>query len=135
MAKDKIETIRQLATTVRQEMEKENGSADLSHECLEASNKLKARLIKAGFKAIVVQGTYETDEPCDNCDFETWQDLTEHQKTHPLHYWVAIGDLIADITSDQFNKYLVYDDGNEKVVVEKRRGLSRYRAKHRDWQD
>jgi hypothetical protein len=131
-AKD-LELVRRVATKLRADMLQENDDDTLKAFCLDASRRLRDLLIKAGFKAWVVQGTFEIDNPDWSCGNE---ELTEAQAHHPLHYWVELltsPRIVVDITSDQFNDEMEGDECTA-VVVEPRRDLPRYRALRLNWQ-
>lgn len=75
--------------------------------CLDASIILRDTLIKNGFAAIVVSGTFYIDKP--DVEYDKDEDIVKDYKNaqeashNPLHYWVEVGGIIVDITADQFN--------------------------------
>lgn len=132
--KPDLEHVRQIAENLRAAMLKENDDDILSACCLEASRRLRDLLRKAGFKAWVVQGVFEIDNP--DYSLTDGMGLTEAQRCHPLHYWVELlthPRIVVDITADQFNDELL-DDESEPIVIGQRRYMSRYRALRRNWQ-
>jgi len=98
-----IKTIEQIAINTRKKTLKYYG--DLRAVCLDVSRDLKNELIKNGYKAIVVQGTFSIDNPnmeyCEDLDLDDEKDAEAIY--NPLHYWVEVEGKILDITSNQFN--------------------------------
>lgn len=83
----------------------------LRKKCLEASRKLRDELIKNGYNAHVVRGTFRVDNPdpeaCSEMDVNDYSEAEmEEAKYNPLHYWVEMGTTIIDITANQFNNEL-----------------------------
>ncbi|MFA5313825.1 MAG: hypothetical protein WC375_11020 [Methanomassiliicoccales archaeon] len=101
-----------IATKLRERLILEYGEDSLQSLCLDCSRKLRDELIKAGYKAIVVQGAFEIDEPY--LDEDAF-DKGEHEELYdPMHYWVEVDGNIVDISADQFNSNL---DGEEMPPV------------------
>jgi hypothetical protein len=110
-----IKKIRQVAEALREEWFSDEDSDGPTGMCLTASEELATRLRRIGYPARVVMGRLEIDFPnwehyteWDPADFNSEEEMNEAMHT-PLHYWVEIGDLIIDITADQFNDELDSD--------------------------
>jgi len=94
--------------------------------CLEVSRKLRDELIKCGYNAQVVQGTFALDESISD------DDGNEYYK--PLHYWVEVEREILDITVIQFKDYLEYEDEIEVINTGKYKDNPRYKSIRKGWQ-
>ena len=129
-----IDQIRNIAYRVRASLLRDDEDS-LATMCLPVSRHLAQILINNGYGgAHVVRGTFTIDEP-DPSHYEDWdaddfigtedyeneganEDYEEMEaaKFTPLHYWVMVGNLVIDITADQFNDEL--EEPYEEVVVE-----------------
>ena len=95
--------------------------------CLEASRMLKKELKQYG--AIIIQGRLKIDEPdMENYDLDYEEDII----SDPLHYWVEIEGEILDITADQFQDEVSYDE-LEKITYGTYEELTRYIKDNEDW--
>lgn len=130
-------SIQQIAKEVRDREVKSYNDEYLKEMCLRASRDLKGELIKNGYDAVVVRGTFTVDNPdpsiiqkLDPNDFENKEEM-EDAKYHLLHYWVEANGLIIDITASQFN-----DELNSKVqpiVIGTYSEQTRYMVIDGDW--
>jgi len=86
----------------------------LKDECKDTSKRLKAELVKNGYNASVIMGTFRVDNPNVEEEEMDTKGLTEEEiadmKYTPMHFWVEIGYKIIDLTPSQFNEQL-----NKKV--------------------
>ena len=95
--------------------------------CLEASRMLKKELEQYG--AIIIQGRFKIDEPdMENYDLDYEEDII----SDPLHYWVEIEGEILDITADQFQDEVPYDE-LEEITYGTYEELTRYIKDKEDW--
>lgn len=99
--------------------------------CLEASRMLKKELEQYG--AIIIQGRFKIDEPdMENYDLDF--DLEEDNEivVEPLHYWIEVEGEILDITADQFQDEVLYDE-LEEITYGTYEELTRYIKDKEDW--
>lgn len=140
VAKKSIQTI---ATEVRANQVKCYGGDEdcLKATCLPSSRALKAELIKNGYEAMVVQGTFYVENPdpsaTEGWDINDFKDEEEMEDaTHnPLHYWVEIigkENTIVDITADQFNNE-IEGETMGPITIGSHSSLGRYTVIHKDW--
>ena len=129
------ETVQAIAFRVRSLLSSAN-SDDLRAMCLDASKTLKQELIKSGYRAVVVQGTFAIDisdpemySDWEEDDFEDEEQMNEAQYS-PLHYWVELNDnTIIDITADQFNDEIESEvDYMQPITIGTYSQFPRYKA-------
>jgi hypothetical protein len=130
----KTKTIEEIAKNARNKVLKHWG--DLRAVCLDVSRYLRNQLIKNGYKAIVVQGTFAVDEPnmeyCEDLD----QDNEDDAKAiyNPLHYWVEVNGKILDLTADQFNDEIENElDKMPEIVFGEYAKNKRYKPLRKGW--
>jgi hypothetical protein len=133
----KQKSIQQIAKEVRAYFVKSYDDEYLKAVCLPVSRKLKEELVKYGYDAIVIQGTFTVDNPdltasaeWDINDFENEEEM-EDATYHPLHYWVEVDNTIVDLTASQFNDEL--DETMPPIVIGTYTEEPRYIIIHRDW--
>jgi hypothetical protein len=123
-----LEAIHKIALAVRAKRAEWNDNEPYWSvgDCLGASEELALALTSNGYSAVPYRGYYN------DCD-ETYPDiLLEHSLDGPenlrmqefdfdswdgrwTHWWVVCGDVIVDITADQF--HLLGEDGYEVVIT------------------
>tara|TARA_R110000824_G_scaffold148242_3_gene317889 strand:+ start:68732 stop:69163 length:432 start_codon:yes stop_codon:yes gene_type:complete len=126
--------IRSIARTVRMQMEQKHNSEDLRSLCHEISIILAKKLKKMGYiSATEVRGSVYIDNPdqefysdWDVDMFENEEKMKEEMK-YATHHWVEIGNIVVDITADQFNDELDEDEF-PKVYVELKENADRYQT-------
>jgi len=102
--------------------------------CLPISRELKQELVKYGYNAIIVQGTFNIDEP----NPEYYEDIDEEDDNYeqilynPLHYWVEVNGIIIDITAKQFEDEVMSDD-IQPITIGTYDELPRYNPIRRNW--
>jgi hypothetical protein len=108
-----------------------NDESDLAALCLPVSRHLAKTLEDHGYtSAVVVKGLFAIDDPdpslYDEWDINDFQNEEEMESAmhNTLHYWVQIGNIIIDITGDQFNDELEHPF--PPVVVHDIDSLGRY---------
>ncbi len=129
-----VQNITQIASDVRKSLLQDDEET-LATLCLPVSRHLAKILIDHGYSsAHVVKGTFSVDNP-DPSAYEDWdvndfgegeegELLMEEAKYTPLHYWVQIGNIVIDITADQFNDELEFPVS--EVIVDDINSLDRY---------
>ena len=131
-----INTIKTIAYEVRNMIIKKE--SDLATLCLPVSRHLAKTLNDHGYSnAIVIKGLFAIDNPdpsyydeWDVNDFENEKEM-ESAMYNTLHYWVQIGNLVIDITGDQFNDEL--NQPFPPVVVQDKNSLDRYTIMEEDY--
>ena len=130
-------TIEQIAQQVlKKELAyNDNDKESLRNECLPISVALKNELIKNGYAATVVQGTFSVDNPGEIYYDEDMKVIPKKERKEmmytPLHYWVEVNGVIVDITATQFNDRI--DDQMEPITIGAYSELNRYTPKSRGW--
>tara|TARA_Y100000310_G_scaffold55023_1_gene50436 strand:+ start:18389 stop:18850 length:462 start_codon:yes stop_codon:yes gene_type:complete len=147
-AQDIISIISSIANELRAEEVSNYDDDTLKVLCLEVSRVLRDRLIQAGLNAMVVQGTFQLDEPDEtfvNYDdheieddelSETFVDYNEESDNMvytPLHYWVEVDGIIVDITATQFADEVEYDEISP-VEIGSYSDFPRYTPLRRGWE-
>lgn len=116
------EQLDQIAYEVREYILTKIDEDSLASMCLPVSRHLAYVLISKGYAAAnVVKGMFTIDDP-DPSAYEDWsvedfgdEDSMESAQRTPLHYWVQIGNMVIDITGDQFNDEL--DDPWPEIFI------------------
>ena len=126
-------TIEQIAQEVLKKTLIDNDS--LKDECLPISRELQNELVKNGYKAMVVQGTFSVDNPEEIYYDENMKVIPKREREEmmytPLHYWVEVNGTIVDITATQFNDRI--NDKIEPITIGTYSELDRYTPKARGW--
>lgn len=99
--------------------------------CLEACKMLKKAFSENGIASQIIQGKFKIDEPCNYIDDN--YEYNEEVNFEPLHYWIEINGCILDITADQFDDVVIYDEV-EEITFGTYENLSRYIKVNEDWQ-
>lgn len=105
-----VEAVREIAKDIRREMESIHGE-DLAVNCIEASEKIVEALSeRLGIEAITVEGWCRYDDECYGSD-RPWDP----------HTWVEVSGLglYVDVTADQFNYGMAFENEFSEVIVQK----------------
>jgi hypothetical protein len=131
-------TIGQIAQEIRNKMVRCYDDECLQAVCLDVSRELTKELQKYGYKAQIVQGTFEIDDPnmenydeWDEKDFNNEEDFND-VIYHPLHYWVEVNGMIIDITASQFNDE-IEDEQMPDIVMGSYSEFPRYKVLRKGW--
>ena len=110
-----LDAIRSIALQVRSQFIADG--CDVDGGCVELAETLCRELVRRGYDAKTVRGTFRTDAP-----YDKWG--PQPDPCTAIHEWVEIDGLIVDATATQFNDYL--DEAASQIVIGTCKELRRY---------
>jgi hypothetical protein len=136
-------TINQISQEIRNKFVYDYDDDYLKALCLPVSRELTKELIKNGYNAKVIQGTFLIDTPnfenYDEEDFENYDeegsDNSDISLTDILHYWVEVdNDIVVDLTASQFNDELEDLNKMPSIFIGSYSQIDRYSPINKGWE-
>lgn len=104
-----IDIIKKVAKTVRTAVEDNIGTGtQLSGYCILISELIATILKDLGFNATTVEGWCSYDDP-----------YYGSSRSYDEHTWVEVDDLYIDVSADQFNAGMDYDNKYPDIIIQK----------------